>query len=91
MKTEAGLTVCLYLGFILSTNFDILQRESCAPNPPLVSPGYNVKSIRLLVSLWLMTRRSSFPECVKSPGTTFNTFLLCLNEPASTNENNASN
>ena len=38
-----------------------------------------------------MTRRSSFPECVKSPGTTFNTLLLCLNAPASANENNSSN
>ena len=30
-----------------------------------------------------MTRRSSFPECVKSPGTTLKTFLGCLNDPES--------
>jgi hypothetical protein len=70
-------------------NFDLLE-ESYAPKPPLVRAGYNVKSIWSLLRLWLMTRRSSFPECVKSPGTTFNTLLLCLNAPASTNENNSS-
>lgn len=76
--------------FYLSMNFDLVPKESYVPNQPLVRAGYNVKSICSLLRLWLMTRRSSFPECVKSPGTTFSTFLLCLNVPASTNENSSS-
>lgn len=43
-------------------------------NVPLVRPG-------------LMTRRSSLPECVKSPGTTFTIFSGCLNVCAGWNVN----
>ena len=35
----------LYLNIMWSMNFDLLQKESYTPNPPLVSAGYNVKSI----------------------------------------------